>query len=157
VGSGTRIFLNDGHAHFRELTPSLNPGRCGTSLALADIDGDGDLDLYVANYRTITIRDQPNTRFGLRTVDGQPQVVSVHGRPLTDRGLADRSNFRVTSEGAEGGGKFAYDENGEPDVLLRNDGNGHFTPLSFTDGTFLDEDGRPLAKPPLDWGLSVMF
>jgi len=52
---------------------------------------------------------------------------------------------------------MAYDENGEPDLLLRNDGDGHFKPVSWTDGSFLDEEGRPLAAPPLDWGLSVMF
>ncbi|HXI50428.1 MAG TPA: VCBS repeat-containing protein, partial [Candidatus Saccharimonadales bacterium] len=157
VGSGTRIFLNDGHAHFQELTPPLNPQRCGTSLALADIDGDGDLDIYVANYRTVTIRDQPNTRFSFRNVDGQQQVVSVDGRPITDPDLIDRFVFRFSSDDAAGRGRFAYEENGEPDLLLRNEGGGRFTPVPFTGGAFLDEDGRPLSKPPLDWGLSVMF
>jgi hypothetical protein len=157
VGSGTRIFLNDGHAHFQELTPPLNPQRCGTSLALADIDGDGDLDIYVANYRTVTIRDQPNTRFSFRNVNGQQQVVSVDGRPITDPDLIDRFVFRFSSDDAAGRGRFAYEENGEPDLLLRNEGGGRFTPVPFTGGAFLDEDGRPLSKPPFDWGLSVMF
>ena len=39
-------------------------------------------------------------------------------------------------------------ENGQPDRLYLNDGQGRFTPVSFTDGAFLDEDGRRLAKPP---------
>src|SRR5439155_1154093 len=43
------------------------------------------------------------------------------------------------------------------DVLLRNDGSGIFTPLSFTNGTFLDESGKPLTEPLYDWGLSAMF
>jgi hypothetical protein len=47
----------------------------------ADIDGVG-LDVYVANYRTVTVRDQPNTRFTIKP-DG-PRVVSVMGRPLSD-------------------------------------------------------------------------
>src|SRR6185369_5180471 len=60
VGGGTHVFLNDGKGHFTESATPLNPRRAGTSMALADIDGDGTLDLYVANYRTVTLRDQPN-------------------------------------------------------------------------------------------------
>src|SRR5262249_7797879 len=48
-------------------------------------------------------------------------------------------------------------EYGEPDQLLLNDGRGHFTPASWTDGTFLDEDGKKLTAPPLDWGLTAAF
>src|SRR5207249_10488899 len=33
----------------------------------------------------------------------------------------------------------------------------HFTLLSWTDGRFMDERGRPLAGPPRDWGFSVML
>jgi hypothetical protein len=51
---------------------------------------------------------------------------------------------------------FGVLENGEPDVLYRNDGHGRFLPLSWTDGTFLDEDGKPISVP-YDWALSVMF
>ncbi|MSU35705.1 MAG: hypothetical protein EXS36_11465 [Pedosphaera sp.] len=39
-------------------------------------------------------------------------------------------------------------ELGEPDVLSLNDGHGNFTPLSWTDGTFLDEDGHALSAAP---------
>ncbi len=157
IGTGLRVLLNDGKGHFSEparATP-LNPGSGGMSLALADMDGDGDLDCYVCNYRTVTIRDQPNTRFTLRNIDGHPQVVSINGVPVTDPALASRFNFRVRESAI--GGTFDYDENGEPDVLLRNDGGGNFTPVSWTDGTFLDESGHALTAPPYDWGLSVMF
>jgi len=46
---------------------------------------------------------------------------------------------------------------GEPDVLYLNDGNGKFKPLSWTDGTFLDEDGKPLKEAPWDQSLTVSF
>ena len=48
-------------------------------------------------------------------------------------------------------------ELGPPDVLYLNDGQGKFTPVSWTDGTFLMADGQPLRDAPRDWGLSVMF
>jgi hypothetical protein len=48
-------------------------------------------------------------------------------------------------------------EYGEPDQLYLNDGSGHFTPVSWTNGAFLDEDGKPLTAPPMDWGLAAAF
>ncbi|MGH7972143.1 MAG: FG-GAP-like repeat-containing protein, partial [Limisphaerales bacterium] len=46
---------------------------------------------------------------------------------------------------------------GQPDQLLLNDGSGHFKPVSWTGGAFLDESGKPLTEPPLDWGLTATF
>jgi hypothetical protein len=148
IGGGTRLFLNDGKARFTERLDSGLVRRFGaTSMAMADIEGDGDLDLYVTNYRTTTILDEPNTRFTLSTVNGKLTVTKVNGQPATDPDLANR--FILGSNGTAR-------EAGEADILYRNDGTGRFTPVSFTDGTFLDEDGKPI-ETPLDWGLSVMF
>src|ERR1019366_2775568 len=44
----------------------------------------------------------------------------------------------------------------EVDGFYRNDGHGHFTPIQFESGVFLNEQGTPI--PPFrDWGLAVMF
>ncbi|MCL4176438.1 MAG: VCBS repeat-containing protein [Verrucomicrobia bacterium] len=149
VGVGTRLFLGDGKGRFHEATESSGLLRRGgsTSLALADIDGDGDLDLYVANYRSTTLRDEPNTRFRASTISNQLQVVAVNGRPTTEPDLV---------------GRFTIDpvhgilEHGEADLLYRNLGNGRFEPVDWTGGTFLDDAGRP-AGVPYDWTLSAMF
>ena len=50
-----------------------------TSFALADVDGDGDLDLYVTNYRTTTLRDEPFTKFTINMVNGKPVLTAVNG------------------------------------------------------------------------------
>jgi len=147
TAGGTYVFFNDGHGHF-QLAAQLNQGRGGTSLALGDIDGDGWLDLYVANYRTTMIVDMPQTNFRFKEVNGKKVVATVNGRPVTEPDLVDR--FLVNEQGG-------IDEQGEADVFYRNLGGTNLVPISFTDGTFLDEDGKPLSKPPFDWGLSVMI
>ncbi|PYJ57075.1 MAG: hypothetical protein DME24_20250 [Verrucomicrobia bacterium] len=137
LGGGTRLFLNDGQGHFTESTDSGLIRRQGSmSMALADVDGNGTLDLYVANYRTTTIR---STGLDMLNVNGRRML-----RPQ------DRDDYVLTPEGL-------VRERGEPDILYLNEGKGKVRPVSWTGGSFLDEEGKPLASPPRDWGQSVMF
>jgi hypothetical protein len=136
IGTGTRLFLNDGRGHFKESTDSGLVRKYGaTTLALGDIDGDGDLDLYVTNYRTETVR---TTGYMILKAGNRSMV-----RP------EDRDRLEITPEGR-------VLEFGEPHLLYLNDGHGHFTQVPWTDGRFRDEHGQPLQKPPLDWGLTVL-
>ena len=149
VGGGTRLFLNDGKAKFIESIASGLLRRFGsTSAALADIDGNGTLDLYVCHYATVKIEDRPNAKFDSVTVNGRPMLTAIDGVPLTSPELTNR--YFVDAE-------RVVRELGEPDALYLNDGRGNFRQLSWTDGTFLDDEGKPLVKPPYDFGLSVMF
>src|SRR5207253_10275315 len=52
MGGPNACFLNDGHSHFTNATAAAGlVSRLGsTSMALAEVDGDGSLDLYGANY-----------------------------------------------------------------------------------------------------------
>jgi hypothetical protein len=150
LNNGTRLFQNDGRGAFRETTATAGlASKSGSmSMALADVDGDGDLDLYVANYRPTTLMDRPGTRFTIGTVQGKHVVTAVDGKPTTSPELAGR--FGVSESGS-------VVEFGEVDVLCLNNGQGVFTPLSFTNGAFLDEAGQPLREPPRDWSLSVQL
>ena len=94
------------------------------------------------------MRDQPGTQFRVSRTNGEMVVVSVNGVPTTSPELAGR--FTIVPPG-----RIA--EHGEPDVLYRNEGGGRFVAIPFTEGRFLDEDGKPLSAPPYDWGLSVTF
>lgn len=138
VSRGVILLMNDGRGKFINRTPesgiSGNPG--SMTVALADFDGDGTLDLYVANNRTDDIRDL-----------GQIKLQMSKGKVI----VPPRYQNRLTVESGE------LLEFGEVDQLYRNDGQGRFTVVPWTNGMFLDERGQTLTAPPRDWGLSVTF
>ena len=143
MGGGTRCFLNDGHGRFTELTESRLVRRfTSMSMALADANGDGYLDLFVANYSTSTYRDNPPGLNVQARKEGGRIVITPEDRfiPIAPRG-----------------GAVEVIEMGERDFLYLNDGHGRFLPLSWTNGAFLDAEGKPYSAPPRGWGLSVLF
>ena len=138
TGRGVLVFLNDGGGKFQNATAAAGTASSfgGMTLALADADGDGFLDLYVANYRASDIRDR-----------GQVDLRMVKGEVVVPPSFRDR--LMVTNK--------LLIEFGEPDQLFLNQRNGTFKPVPWTGGTFLDEQGHPLRQVPLDWGLTATF
>jgi hypothetical protein len=143
IGQGTRLFRNRGTGTFEEIKNSgLLTAGGSSSLAFGDVDGDGHLDLYVANYHTKTVKDSgPPADLQAGYVDGK-FIISPPGifAPLF----------------LKSGGVNLF-ELGQADAFYRNDGRGGFIPQSWTNGLFLDESGRALSSPPLDWGLAVLM
>jgi enediyne biosynthesis protein E4 len=137
IGTGTRLFENDGGGQFVEVLKSgfLKTGGPMTT-AVADVDGDGDLDVYITRYRTTTIR---TTGFAILRV-GEKRMI----RPQ------DKDHLEITPEGR-------VLEHGESDTLYLNDGEARFSAVSWTVGRFLDSAGKPLLRAPFDWGLAAMF
>ncbi len=103
-------------------------------MALGDVNGDGALDLYVANYGENTM--QSGVSISTRMVNGKEVVV---GRLRNRLELIDG----------------ALVEHGEPGAFYLNDGHGHFQKQSWTGGAFKDETGTPLAAAYWDLGLSA--
>src|SRR5205085_12246481 len=83
LGGPNACFLNDGHGHFTNATQAaglvLKAG-CHT-MALADIDGNGSLDLYIANYGENTILRGGGEVY-VRNVNGKPQISGRQGQRL---------------------------------------------------------------------------
>ena len=144
LAKGTRLFLNDGSGRFTEKTGSgLFPKLGATSMSMADIDSDGDLDLYVANYRTTNYKDRP-------------PGVNVEVKQENGRVVVTPANRFVALKTRRKDGVHLV-ELGEPDFLYENLGSGRFRAVNWTSGRFLNTDGNALVKPPMDWGLSVIM
>ncbi|HKQ40276.1 MAG TPA: VCBS repeat-containing protein, partial [Verrucomicrobiae bacterium] len=149
LGHGVRLYINDGRGEFGDATEGsgLQSQSATMTMTLADIDADGDLDLYIANFRSSTLQDEPGITFRLAITNGQTVIRSIAGRPPS---ADDLTRYNVSPE-------RTILENGEADVLYRNDGRGHFAAISWVDGTFMDEDGKPLKSAPYDWSYTAMF
>jgi hypothetical protein len=134
------LLLNDGKGNFKDGTAAagltLKAG-CH-SIALADIEGDGDLDLYVANNGEISILRSGGAISVRNDASGKPVVTGRFGQRIK---IIDGVMIEL----------------GEPHAFYLNNGNGTFARLSWTDGRFTDEAGQPLKAPHWDQGLSVTF
>ncbi len=150
------LFLGDGQGGFRDVTRSngLRSDGKGLGVVGADVDNDGDMDLYVANDTTDNF---------LYLNDGQGRFEEagiLHGVARDDRGLPN---------GSMGVAAYDYDENGFIDLwvanyeresygLYQNQGSGQFlhmsrrTGVTALGGAFvgfgteivdLDFDGKP--------------
>ena len=183
------LYRNLGDWRFQDLTVAAGvacPDQWSTAAALADLDGDGNLDLLV-NALGGGTRLFFNDGKGHFTEAADSGLVRRHG--AMSLALADVdgdgdldlyvANYRTTTVRSTGlemlninGRRMLKPEDrdqmyitpsgflrehGEVDILYLNDGKGHFTARPWTGGAFLDEDGKPLNGPPRDWGFSVMM
>jgi enediyne biosynthesis protein E4 len=126
------VYHNDGNGHFTEVSEKIGmakPGK-GLGIAIADYDGDGHIDLFVANdsMSEFLYHNKGNGTFEeVALVSG----VAVDGEGHTFAGM---------------GVDFAdYDNDGLPDLVItdlatqmyalyRNDGDGTFTYESYPSG-----------------------
>ena len=137
--------------HDAGLTPDKHlPETMGAGAALFDADGDGDLDLYLLQggpLPFVPADTRPPNRLFLNRGNGTFQDATGQSGAAAHTGYA----MAVTAGDVDGDGDTdLFVTNLGPDVLLLNDGAGHFTDATdpgladprWTSGTsFFDADG----------------
>jgi hypothetical protein len=144
------IFVNDGRGRFTERRDlGLDPaGEGGTSIAMADVDGDGTLDLYVANYKPNSPLDEipPPERTPQRmTREVAPGRFEVRPEYQRDYKLVMRPDL----------GGLNLSIRAAPDAFYLNRG-GRFERVVQPSDWFLDPAGRP-ASPDESFTLAARF
>ena len=150
-GGPVALFVNDGKGHFTNgtATSGLTGGYNATTMTLADVDGNGSLDLYVATYKTRNALDKYTPQ--QRAFD---QVLRKVGDSVV---VLDewKQEYRVEARPDLGG--FMRSQRAEPDLFFLNDGKGHFTPTPINGPRFRDERGVPLAADPDFFTLAARY
>jgi len=145
TGQPDRLYRNDGDGTFTDVSRESgiqdHPALFGLGVVMSDVDGDGDLDIYVANDSTSNFlwRNEGDLRFenvallaGVATNEDAKEQAGM-GVDAADYDDDGRTDLFVTN--------FSHDWN----TLYRNQGNGLFLDASFTAG--LRDSYLPLA-----WG-----
>ena len=146
------IFLNDGKGRFTEHRDrGLDTiGRGATTVTMADVDGDGRLAMFIANYKPYSVDDTipPQLRafnqMVRETGPKQFEVVPDHRRDYKLVMRPDMGGMRLT-------------QRAEPDEFYVNDGRGRFTRVPMTSGRFRDAAGARVVEEFESFGLTAKF
>jgi hypothetical protein len=157
------LYRNTGNGTFVDVTKAAGEGlddpRWSTSASFTDYDGDGDLDLFVANYVDFTVAGAKvcSDPTGIRDYCGPLQFRPVPDRLFRNNGDGTFSDVSepsgLTKADGPGLGIAAADFNGDGriDFYVANDGmanqlwinrgNGRFTDEALLAGVALNGDG----------------
>lgn len=164
------VYRNNGDGTFTPVTAATGVGdgdRVGGGVSLLDMDADGDLDMYFANYVDFTCATHI-PEFS----DGFPVYTSPKAYdPLPHAVFRNEGNGRFSDVSAASGvagtpgpgmGTITsdVDDDGDTDVFVMNDGfgnfcwlndgRGHFTEGALVNGLKFNGDGAPVASMGVD-------
>jgi len=153
------VYMNDGRANFKETHPFGMGSDDTRSVAVGDVDGDGDPDIVTANWQQSHVvyvndgqgRFSKGGTFG--TGDEQAWMIVLGDMDL-DGGLdaivgnADVGYWNDDLDGDGRPDRFGQQARGLPSRVYRNDGRGQFSAgASFSTGS---DNTRPLAVGDVD-------
>jgi len=161
---GLQFFLNQGDGTFQEVANriGLADDRWSTCGVLADVNNDGNLDVFVSRYSDIIMGEGPKCRLP------DDELIAASCSPTYFPGQKDsmylalgEGTFKDSTEsagivdGGRGLGVIAADLDGDGAIdlyvandqennhLYRNNGHGEFTELGIRAGVALDSRGIP--------------
>ena len=170
---GVVLYRNNGDGTFSDVTKQAGLGNhsgWATGAAFGDYDGDGWVDLFVAHYVDFSLKDLPafgskltckyhgiDVQCGPRGLKGSPDNLYHNNRDGTfsdvskQAGVDDPKNFfgltALWSDFNDDGRLDLFVANdGEPNYLYRNDGNGRFTDVAYDAGVAVNLDGSEQAN-----------
>ncbi len=190
LGGPNALYRNLGGFRFEPVPDTAGAAladQASTGAVLADLDGDGHLDLVVTSMTTgpsLFLNDgkggfsrADNPGFHAHGGGSSIAVADLNDDGLPDLYMASYADLSILRSGGaipmrlvdgemQPSGPLARRlrivdgrmvEMGDPDHLYLNRGNGRFEDLSWTGGRFLDEQGKPLLETPMELGLSVIL
>jgi enediyne biosynthesis protein E4 len=170
---GVVLYRNNGNGTFTDVTAQAGLAADHgwvTGAAFGDYDGDGWADLFVSRYVDLDLKDLPAfgsmktceyhgiaVQCGPRGLKGSPDSLYHNNRNGTfsdvsqQAGVSDPQEYfgltTVWSDFNQDGRLDLFVANdGEPNYLYRNDGNGHFTDVALDDGVAVNADGASQAN-----------
>ena len=133
------LYRNDGDGTFTDVTETA--GVAGdvwsVSAAFCDLDNDGLLDLYVANYLVFDIESTVRLPTGPGFYDGEVDALYLNNGDGTFRDVTAESIGNPNGKGL-GVVCFDYDDDGDLEVYVANDGVANLMYENNGDGTFSD-------------------
>lgn len=154
------LYRNEGDGRFRDVTREAGVGggdRVGAGACFLDIEGDGDLDLYVSNYVRFSYDGHvTRTRMGYpvypspRDYRADPDTLWRNEGDGTFRDISDESGIAAHPGPGMGMVCADYDDDGDTDIFVGNDVEANF--LFRNDGTGRFEEVGLLAGVGYDFG-----
>ncbi len=166
------LYRNNGNGTFTDVTRQAGVGRghkVGAGACFLDMDGDGNLDLYAANYVKFSY-DHAATRYvggylrypGPRDFEPEPDNLFRNNGDGTFTDVSRSSGVAAVAGTGMGMVACDYDNDGDTDVfvvndvgakfLFRNDGNGHFEEVGLAAGVAYNFQAAATGSMGVDCG-----